>query len=107
MERTAGGFPKSTQLIMDSYNVEQLQMLKEQTRLGSEYEKERMSKHQRRRDKLPGQEPVVNLMNKLSGVKKPNTDRLDEKLPSLTEEEKSMVPIDREETKPPVSGSID
>ena len=37
-----------------------------------------MSRHQKRKEKPLGQEPVLNLMNKLSGIKKPNTDRLNE-----------------------------
>lgn len=72
MERTSGAYPKSTQLIMDNaYNPDQLQMLKDQTKLGSIQEKGK-----KRTQKLLGQEPVVNLMNKLSGIKKPSTDRL-------------------------------
>lgn len=36
LERAPGGYPKSTQLIMDNaYNQDQLQMLKDQTKYGS------------------------------------------------------------------------
>ena len=77
LERAPGGYPKSTQLIMDNaYNQDQLQMLKDQTKYGSVHQKDRMSRHQKRKEKPLGQEPVLNLMNKLSGIKKPNTDRL-------------------------------
>lgn len=88
VERAPGGYPKSTQLIMDhAYNPDQLQMLKEQGKYGSVHEKERMSRHQKRREKPLGPEPVLNLMNKLSGIKKPTTDRLSERPSSHLMEE--------------------